>query len=179
MSKCPRLAPTGILDFKYSPCVPFYFHILWCTQTGTDSFQAKMLSCVQPPCPSLITLLLLSLLFPRPSHPFPVPFFPPHRPLHLSVSLSQFVQVSIYWRYLSAPLLYSCAPAQTKAGHVGMHVQQIWRWLCDSRDEVLEQLHSSLIRWHTDTNRNHNSRFLSSSRQRRAQKERPVLCNLG
>lgn len=130
----------GILDFKYSPFIPLYFHMSSCTQTGTNSVLSKVFSCIH-------VWLLLSLLV--------------NPCLSLPLSLCDLYHSLILSMYCFSLSLF-CAQSQTKASYVGMHVQQIYRWLCDSRYELLEQLHSSLIRWHTGANQNHNSLFLTS-----------------
>lgn len=83
---------------------------------------------------------------------------------------------------LCPSFVYICF-RRTKAGHVGMHVQQIWPWLCDSRDEPLDQRHSSLIRWLADINQNHKSLSVAPSPASRVMEElrgkkRPVSCHL-
>lgn len=124
-------------------------------------FTLKVFSCVHLVSHSCS----LSLLLPLPVF-LPLSFFT-HPSISLLISLYRCFTpsfwLSIYRLYLSVSLLYTCAQTQTKGSHVGMHVQQICRWLCDSRDELLEQLHSSLIRWHMDANQNHNSLFLTGS----------------
>lgn len=138
MSKCPRLAPTGILDLKYSPFIPLYFHMSY----ALTPFSPWVFSSVQSStfffyymCFSLTFTLARPCLSPYPS-------------IYISVSFPRSLSICPPL-YLSVSLLYTRARTQTKASHVGMHVQQIWRWLCGSRDELVEKLHSSLIRWHT------------------------------
>lgn len=96
-----------------------------------------------------------------------------------SISLSLNLSLCIRRLSLFVPVLYSRVLPQTKDSHVGrMHVRQIWCWLCGSWDELLEQLHSSLIRWHTDSNENHNSLFVTSCTTLLKQKKNPALCNM-
>lgn len=159
------LAPTGVLDFKYYPFIPLYFHMPSCCTNGDKLLWAEGVFLRSSSISisyyiQVFLFLLLSLL--------PTPVFlslslsrlspPPYLPLHLSIPLSHSV------RHIPTVSLFCILVLrQTKAGHVGMHVQQIWWWLCDSRDEPLEQLHSSLIRWHTDANQNHNALLLTPS----------------
>lgn len=152
MSKCPRLTPTGILDLKYSPFIPLYFQM----SCALTPFLPWVFSSVHLLCSSSITCvfsLLLSLWlshFLSPSASVPLSPFPS---IYISVSFPRSLSLPSVHHHISpsVSLLYTRARTQTKASHVGMHVQQIWRWLCGSRDELLEQLHSSLIRWHTHT----------------------------
>lgn len=170
------------LRLKISPFIPPCFQMTTWTQTDKNSFQLRVFSFMHPFCPSLITF---NFFFYFHFNPSPLVF------LSLSLSLSPLMSISsivyLYHHRISClspstdcvSLLYTCAQTQTKAGHVGMYVQQIWRWLCDGRDERLEQLHSSLIRWCTDPNQKHNSLFLTSSpAPRGSERKRPVLCNL-
>lgn len=181
MRECPWLTPTGILDFEYSPFTRFYFHLLNVTHTDGQKIHFSVGDFQHPSESQYLIAFLFCFHFKSSFHPLslsPIHFF--HSYLLLSPPILLF-KISICRLYLSVFLLYTRAQTQTKASHVGMRVQQIWRWLWDSRDELLEQLHSSLIRWHTDTNQNHNSVLLTADSLLEAKEssgKRPVFCHL-
>lgn len=165
MNKCPQLVPTGISASKYSPFIP--------PQAQTP-FLLRVVSCIRLLLQSWF--LLLSLLL-TPCLSLPLSLFS----LFSLPSPCVFITVSSSLSTVSLPvsLLCTCIGTQTKPSHVGMHVQQICRWLCSSRDELLEQLHSFLIRWHTLSNQNHSSAFPPPSLRPggKWKLKRPVLCN--